>query len=136
MVLIVLTACGSIVGSTVTTNIVPTSTTSTTFLSGDPVRGQAIFNGEEKIHAFVPCSTCHYETRHRFPRLGPDMAGISQRAAERIPGMSAVEYLRHSIRHPDEHVVEDFPSSTMNPGYADRLTDEDVEDLIAFLMTL
>jgi mono/diheme cytochrome c family protein len=130
-----ITACGSIMGSTVT-QIVPTSTASATTIIGDPETGRAIFNGEKKIEAFVPCSTCHYETRHRFPRLGPDMAGIAERAAKRVPGMSAADYLRDSIRNPDAHIVEDYPASTMNPGYADRLTDQDVDDLVAFLLTL
>jgi mono/diheme cytochrome c family protein len=53
-----------------------------------------------------------------------------------VEGMSATEYLRESIRFPDAYVVEDFPASTMNQAYDDILTDEQVEDVIAYLMTL
>jgi cytochrome c len=133
--LLLITACGSVMGSTVT-QLVPTATAQTALLTGNAERGRAIFNGEKKIEAFVPCSTCHYETRHQFPRLGPDMAGVAERAATRVPGMSAADYLRLSIREPDAHVVDRYPASTMNPGYAERLTDENVEDLVAFMMTL
>lgn len=135
LILIMMAACGGTLGSTATT-IMPTSTPLNVAINGDPIEGRAIFTGEKQIYAFVPCSTCHYLKTHRYPLLGPDMAGISKRAATRVPGMSAVEYLRKSIRNPDDHVLENYPASTMNPGYAERLSDQEVEDVIAFLMTL
>lgn len=133
--IILAAACGGVLGST-TAQVVPEVSASEAQLTGDVNRGRAIFNGEVQINAFVPCSTCHYIERHRYPLLGPDMAGVSRRAAGRIPGVSAAEYIRRSIMEPDFHVVEDFPQSTMNPGYAERLTQQDVDDLVAFLMSL
>jgi mono/diheme cytochrome c family protein len=133
MLLVVITGCGGVVGST--TASMP-ATPEPEELQGDPEEGRAIFNGEKRIRSFVPCSTCHYVTPHRYPRLGPDLAGLSKRAGERQPGMSAAEYLRESIRYPDAYVVDGFPPSTMNQAYDDILTDEQVEDVIAYLLTL
>jgi mono/diheme cytochrome c family protein len=136
MVMAITTACGGVLGSTTASNIPPTPDPVRDKITGDPEEGRAIFNGEKKIPAFVPCSTCHYVTRHRYPRLGPDLAGLSTRAATRVEGLSATEYLRDSIRYPDAYVVDGFPASTMNQAYDNILTDEQVEDVIAYLMTL
>lgn len=133
--IILAAACGGVLGNT-TAQVVTEVSASEIQLPGDVNRGRAIFNGEVQINAFVPCSTCHYVEQHRYPLLGPDMAGVSRRATRRIPGVSAAEYIRRSIMEPDFHVVENFPQSTMNPGYAERLAQQDVDDLVAFLMSL
>jgi cytochrome c2 len=132
VMLALVSACGGVIGSTTTAKVLPEEPE----LTGDINRGRAIFNGEVQINAFVPCSTCHYVERHNYPLLGPDMVGVPRRAAGRIPGLSAAEYIRRSIVEPDFHVVENYPASTMNPGYAERLTQQDVNDLVAFLMSL
>jgi len=39
---------------------------------------------------------------------GPSFQGISKRAGDRVPGLSAVEYLRQSIVDPSAYMVEGF----------------------------
>ncbi len=47
--------------------------------------------------------------------------------------MSAEEYLRRSILHPDEYVVDGYPAGRMRPA---ELSEDDVRDLTAYLLTL
>ena len=63
------------------------------------------------------------------------MLGIAERAGERIPGMSAEDYLRQSIVSPGAHYVEGFTSKHMPMDYADRLSEQDINDIVAFLLT-
>ena len=53
-----------------------------------------------------------------------------------IPGLTAEEYLRESIVDPDAYVVDGFPAGQMLPHYLDILSDEDIDNLVAFLLTL
>jgi hypothetical protein len=68
--------------------------------------------------------------------VGPSFAGIGNRAENRVPGLSAEEYLRQSILEPDAYIVEGYPSGLMVPNLGETLTDAQIDDLVAFLMTL
>lgn len=127
-------ACSTILtANTMTIKVEPTQVT---LPLGDPVVGRAIFHGEKRIKGVVPCSVCHYvEPNHRV-LVGPNLHGISKVAGERVPGQSAAEYLETSIRDPEAYTVKGFPPGTMNEKYDERLSDEYVWDIIAYLMTL
>ena len=78
------------------------------------------------------CSGCHaLESGDRG--AGPALSGIATRAAEERPGYSAKEYLYESIVAPRAHVVDGFQPGIMPERY-DRLSDQELADLIAFLM--
>lgn len=139
MLMLFTVACGNITGASASFSgeaTFPPTAKPSTVLAGSIEEGRAIFNGEKKIPGFVPCSTCHYVKPHRYPRLGPDLAGLGKRAGTRVPGLSAEEYIYESIRLPDEYVVEGFPASTMNQAYDDRLSDEEIDDIVAYLLSL
>ena len=78
------------------------------------------------------CSECH--TLDQYEQVGPTFQGISQRASDRIEGMEVEEYLRQSIVDPEAFVVEGF-YSTMPLDYSEVLTEEQINDLIAFMLT-
>lgn len=80
----------------------------------------------------VPCAVCH--TLDGTTLVGPSLQGISQRAGTRISGLSAEEYLRQSIVDPSAYLVEGF-DDLMNKDYGEKLSEEDINNLIAFLMT-
>jgi nitric oxide reductase subunit C len=105
-------------------------------------RGQAVFDGAGA------CSTCHALAEGGV-RVGPSLAGIARRAADRIgePGYrggarSAADYLRESILTPSVHLVPGAHYATpegvsLMPGtYAAILSAEQVDDLVAYLATL
>ncbi len=105
-------------------------------VTGNPAVGRAIFHGEKKLNRVLACSTCHYVSEDQSILVGPNMAGISQRAKSRVPHLSAVDYLEQSIREPEAYMVEGFPPGTMNQRYDNRLNEAHVKDLIAYMMTL
>ena len=49
---------------------------------------------------------------------------------------SAAEYLRESILDPNAFVVPGFAPGVMYQAYSSTLTDGEVADLVAFLLTL
>ncbi|HET7087792.1 MAG TPA: hypothetical protein VFL17_04000 [Anaerolineae bacterium] len=67
--------------------------------------------------------------------VGPSLAGVAARAAGRSPGLGARRYLELSILKPDAYVVQGF-SDVMPRGFGDKLTGEELDALLAFLLTL
>jgi nitric oxide reductase subunit C len=95
----------------------------------DPVeRGRLLFSSPPAI-----CSTCH-ALKPDVIVVGPSLAGIASRAGTRIAGMSAEAYIRDSILHPSDFVVPGFPDA-MVKNFGEILTGDQINDLIAFLMT-
>ena len=68
--------------------------------------------------------------------VGPSLAGVGASATTRVPGVSAHDYLHQSIVDPDAYVVDGFAKGQMLRDSAQRLTEEQIQDLVAFLMTL
>lgn len=104
--------------------------------------GRALFMGEAPIRHknFRGCRTCHYLDPSRGVLVGPNLAGIADRAATRQPGLTAPEYIRQSIVHHDAFVVEGFERGLMRSivgnDFGEMLTDRDIDNLVAYLMTL
>jgi nitric oxide reductase subunit C len=99
-------------------------------VSDDPVeRGRALFS-----RAPANCATCH-SIEPDVVNVGPSLAGIATRAASRISGLSAEEYIRNSMVNPSDYVVEGFPD-VMAKNLALVLSSQDIADLVAYLMTL
>ena len=100
----------------------------------DPVAGEKLYY-ETSLGTNASCRICH-SLEPGEDLVGPSFFGIATRAAERVPGLSAEEYLRQSIIEPDAYVVDGFPSGLMVPNFKETLTDAQIDDLVAFLMTL
>jgi nitric oxide reductase subunit C len=99
-------------------------------LPDDPIaRGQYWFG-----HPPAVCSTCH-STQPDVIIVGPSLAGIATRAETRVPGLSAEQYIRNSILNPGDFVVPGFPDAMLR-SLGDKLSADQINDIIAFLMTL
>ena len=81
------------------------------------------------------CDVCH-STDTGDDGVGPSLAGIGDRAADRIPGLDAEPYLRQSILDPDAYIVDGYRSGQMLDIYEDRLAVEQLDALIDYLMSL
>jgi hypothetical protein len=68
--------------------------------------------------------------------VGPSLAGVAVRAATRIKGLDAEAYIRNSIEVPNAYVVEGFPASIMPGDLKEQLPPEDIDAVVAFLLTL
>jgi len=101
---------------------------------GDPVAGRQLYN-ETSLGTTASCQICH-SLDPDVTLVGPSFAGIASRAGSRVEGLSAEEYIYQSIVDPDAYVVEGYPSGVMVPNLEEQLTEEEIEDLVAFLMTL
>jgi mono/diheme cytochrome c family protein len=88
-------------------------------------------NGAQLVEAYG-CIACH--------RLGvssdvaPPFDGIAERAVTRRPPLSAADYLYESVINPTAYVVEGYQPA-MPQNYPDRLSDQELGDIIAYLLT-
>ena len=89
-------------------------------------QGQAVFK--------LRCAQCHALTPDTVV-IGPSIAGLATRAASRIEGYSAEEYIEISILSPKEYLVEGF-TDTMPTNFGKDLTSDELEAVVAYLMTL
>jgi mono/diheme cytochrome c family protein len=81
------------------------------------------------------CITCH-SLEPGVIIIGPSVAGIASRAGSMVSGLSAEEYLRQSIVDPNAFLVPGFPKDTMPPVWGQRLSEKQVDELVAYMMTL
>lgn len=102
---------------------------------------------EMNIEALVTefqCGICHVipDIEGAQGQVGPTLAGIADAAATRVEDLSAEEYLRQSILEPNAYIVEECPTgpcadpSAMPGDLGERMTDEQVDVLVEFLLTL
>jgi len=115
---VVLTACGGGGGES----------------DGAAAAGEKLF-AQTVTGAQAGCITCH-SLDAGVVIVGPSMAGIGSRAGSTVSGQSAEDYLRESILTPDVHLVEGFPAGTMPQVWSDELTSEQIDQLIAYMLTL
>jgi nitric oxide reductase subunit C len=94
----------------------------------DPVaaEGEAIFKQN--------CASCHAAAGNAII-VGPSLAGVASRAAARVEGLNARDYIQLSILKPDEYIVEGFPN-LMPTTFGTNLSGEQLDALTAYLMTL
>ncbi len=88
-------------------------------------------NGASLIEEYG-CVACH-----RFgvaSKVAPSFEGIAERAASRRPPLTAPAYIYESITHPTAYVVEGFQPA-MPQNFSERLTDRELGDIIAYLLT-
>ena len=90
------------------------------------LQGQAVFNAR--------CATCHALVPDTII-IGPSLYGVATRAETRVNGQSAEEYITMSVLRPGDYVVEGF-NNVMFTNLAKELTSEELNALVAFLMTL
>jgi cytochrome c2 len=102
--------------------------------NGNPEKGKEYFNTVRSEVNFA-CATCHhFDTEAQL--IGPGLLNISTRAASRVPGESAYDYIHTSIVNPSAFVVPNFPDKLMPQVYKDIWTEEQINDIIAYLYTL
>ncbi len=90
---------------------------------------------ENTLGTNTGCRLCH-SLEPDTVLVGPSFDGVATRAETRIPGVTAEEYLRQSIVDPDAYVVDGYPKGQMFNNFGQVLTPEDIDNLVAFLLTL
>lgn len=95
--------------------------------AGDATRGEQIFLSQ-------PCHTCHVQLA-----VGPMLPGdppLATIAETRRSGYSAELYLYESIVEPNAYIVSGFKKDIMPSEFDGNLTDQELSDLVAYLMTM
>lgn len=96
--------------------------------------GKALFQKRIDQAGFA-CSNCHNsDTADRL--VGPGLLGIGEIAGTMVEGQSAEAYLHESIVNPGAHVVEDYPDGVMPQIYSEVFTNDEIDDLVNYLMSL
>lgn len=103
-------------------------------LGSDPIAGRKLYY-ETSLGTNAGCRICH-SLEPGQTLVGPSFAGLAERAQDRIPGMTAEEYVRQSILEPDAYVVDGFPAGQMVSNLDEVLSEQQINDLIAYLMTI
>ncbi len=89
------------------------------------------------------CNSCHVTTGLPVvdaAMLGPDQTNLGAIAGSRREGYSAEEYLREAILDPSAFIVEECPLGqclqVMPVNYGDLLTEEELDAVVAYLLSL
>jgi hypothetical protein len=103
---------------------------------GDAANGERLFAQPTIGANNAPgCITCH-SLEPDVVIVGPSQAGLATRAQSRVPGMSAADYIHQSIVEPNAYVVEGFAEGLMYQFYGEDLTEQEINDLVAYTLTL
>jgi mono/diheme cytochrome c family protein len=93
----------------------------------DPAHG-------EQLSLVNACVGCH-SVDPNVQLAGPTWHNIGDTAANRQPGTSPALYLYTSMVGPDGYVVPTYSDAVMPETFDDTLSDQDLADLIAYLLT-
>jgi len=91
----------------------------------DAAAGQKLY-AQAVLGAQAGCSTCHSLDGSTI--VGPSMQGVG--------GRLSADEIRTSILDPEAVISEGFPAGTMPNVWGDELTDEQVDQLVAYLSSL
>ncbi|MBE7531629.1 MAG: cytochrome c [Chloroflexi bacterium] len=80
------------------------------------------------------CGSCH-STIPETVIVGPSLAGIASRAETRKPGQDGRTYLYTAILQPGDFLVDGY-SDLMPATFGKQLTGEDLDAVVAYLLTL
>lgn len=92
--------------------------------AADASKGEAVYNE-------YGCIACHSQEYG----AGPNIVGLGARAATRRPNYTAAAYLYESIVSPNAYTVPDYSAGVMLQNFKDRIPEDRLYDLIAWLLT-
>ncbi|MGC9335788.1 MAG: c-type cytochrome [Anaerolineae bacterium] len=98
---------------------------------GDAAAGATIYNEV----ASPACNACH-SLEPGVTLVGPSLSNVGAEAGSRVSDQSAEEYLREAVVAPNVFIVEGFPSNVMPMNYGSQLTEQQITDLVAFMLDL
>ena len=100
-------------------------------LSADPVE-----RGAKWVNTYG-CLTCH--SIDGTPGVGPTWLGLSGENVVLTDGttfMADEEYVRSSILNPNAQIVQGYTPNVMPQNFGQQLTDQQIQDIIAYIFSL
>ncbi len=112
---------------------------------GNVENGRTIFNQQydTSVGPWI-CASCHSVDENQQRLVGPPMWGIYELAAQRAEDAGVadeVAYIHESINMPQAYIVPadaggEYPQNLMPPNYEELFTEQELDDLTAYLLTL
>jgi cytochrome c2 len=109
---------------------------------GDPARGAELFmTTYETPTGIWMCSNCHSVDESQTRLVGPGLYGLYANTERPVESGSPhiVAYIHQSISNPQAYFVvgdPEYPANLMPPNYTELLTEQDINDLTAYILTL
>ncbi len=99
--------------------------------AGNPDNGSAVFLGKG-------CAACHAidGLDGAVGAVGPKLTGLGERAATRVAGQGAADYIRTSIENPNAYIVDGYSAGLMPANLKSSMSADEYKDLIAYLETI
>jgi mono/diheme cytochrome c family protein len=111
--------------------------------SGDAENGMVVFQTSHTLPdgSAWACASCHSVTADQLRLIGPGLWNVSVRALDYGVSDSAEDYIHSSIINPQEFIApvgEGEPAWALNmpEGWGDVLSEQELNDVIAYVMTL
>ena len=137
------TATATTAAATATPTVVAPTATLPPSGDGDMVAaGQQLFLNvpDSVVPQALWCYQCHLidSVDGAAGQIGPDLSHIATTASDRMPGVSAEDYIRESITDPAGFIcpVARCTPGLMTDAVVGGLEDDEVEALVKFLLTL
>jgi mono/diheme cytochrome c family protein len=87
----------------------------------------------EQIFTAAGCAGCHtFAPAGSNGTIGPSLDDLAAAAGDREPGKSAEDYVSESLTNPEAFLAEGFGNAM--PSYEGRLTDEQIQALVEYLL--
>jgi len=106
-------------------------------LQGDSTRGQAIYNNVEPSGTGeqVACAGCHESTGGTAPLTEGTWTRWDEvhSLEPQFADYTFAQYIVESLIHPEAYIVEGFTGGIMPGNFGERLTFQDITDIIAYL---
>lgn len=108
--------------------------------AADPANGEIVFTTQHDTDKGPwACATCHSVTPNELRVVGPGLWNVSVRGAEHDPNGDALAYIHQSIVEPNAFIAPGdppYPPDLMPQNWAEVLTPQELNDVIAYVMTL
>lgn len=95
--------------------------------TGDPVNGQALYNG-----GTYACAGCHMNAAVA-PPTEEQWAAVTTGAGGRPYADEPMRYFVESIVLPNDYVVEGYPANAMPQNFGERMSYQDMADILAYI---
>lgn len=102
----------------------------------DASNGEVLFSSiQDTPTGQWACTNCHLINSEDM-LIGPGLLNIFETAKTRVEGEGPYTYIYNSIRYADIFIVEGYEFGLQMPNYDGILTDGQIYDLVAYLVTL
>ncbi len=105
--------------------------------AGNVENGMAVFTAQHTTASGNwACSTCHSVSPDGARIIGPGLWNVSIHGPGHVEGQTAVDYIHQSIVDPSAYIVPEYPDNLMPKDWGTVLTEQELNDVIAYLLTL